>query len=53
MCEVWERVGEADSPTEENGAAPQAPAGPAPAAQVPRAPRRNLWQRILGFFRRA
>ena len=53
MCEVWERVGEAELPAQDDGAAPEAPAVPAPAGQAPRAQRRGLWQRILSLFRRS
>ena len=54
MCEVWERVGEAESPAKDSSAAPAAPAGAAPAEAGPgRHAGRSLWQRILGLFRRA
>jgi len=54
MCEVWERVGEAESPAREDSAAQAPQDGAAPAVPEPAAPRprRGLWQRILGFFRR-
>ena len=53
MCEVWERVGEAESPAQDDGGAAAA-AGPAAAqaGPAPGAGRRSLWQRILGLFRR-
>jgi len=55
MCEVWERVGEAESPAREDSPARVPQDGAAPAVPEPAAPRprRGLWQRILGFFRRA
>jgi hypothetical protein len=54
MCEVWERVGEAESPAREDSPARVPQDGAAPAVPEPAAPRprRGLWQRILGFFRR-
>ena len=54
MCEVWERVGEAESPAREDSPARVPQDGAAPAVPEPAAPRprRGLWQRILSFFRR-
>jgi hypothetical protein len=52
MCEVWERVGEAESPVQDEGGAAAAGPAPAPAEPAPGARPRSLWQRILGLFRR-